>query len=143
MAITAVLANHFKYQLANKKIDLAADSIKVLLMASGYTFNKDTHSAFANVSATELATGHGYTRNSKVLASCVLTEDSGADRAEMVCDDVAWTASSAIGPTPGAILYDDAASAADAVIGYLDFDGNQTAPDTEAFEIKNIKIRVS
>jgi hypothetical protein len=146
MAVTVTLSNHFKYQLAAQAIDLAAgtpDSIKVLLMASGYTFNKDTHATFADVSASELAAGFGYLQDTKLLTTLALAEDDANDRAEMTCDDVTWTAAAgSIGPTPGAILYDDT-SADNTVIGYIDFGGNKTALDGYDFVIKDIAIRIS
>lgn len=41
MAVSAVLSNHYKYQLAKKQIDLSADDILVCLLRSGYSFNPD------------------------------------------------------------------------------------------------------
>ena len=91
----------------------------------------------------ELAAGGGYLRDTKVLASLVLTEDDSNDRAEMTCANVIWTAAAgSIGPTPGALLYDDT-SADDTIIGYIDFGGEQTAPDGADFTISNLKIRLS
>jgi hypothetical protein len=217
MPASATASNHFKYQMANKKIDLAADSIKVLLMRNGFTFNKDTRGVLINLktnsgaqtltfaestktitraagsfitdgfvvgnlittdSATnpgpftvtvvaelvltvteavvdegpisktvtsndELATANGYTQDTKVITGQVLSEDDTYDRAEMTCADITWTATGgAIGPSPGAILYDDTTSD-NTIIGYLDFGGNMTAPDTAQFVIQNAIIRAS
>lgn len=41
MAVTAILSNHYKYQLAKKLIDLSADDIRVCLVRNGYSFNPD------------------------------------------------------------------------------------------------------
>jgi hypothetical protein len=135
------LSNHFKYQCFKKQIDLSTDSIKVILMASGFTFNKDNHATYADVVASELASGNGYTQNTKVLTSQVVTEDDSNDRAIMSCDDVSWTAAGGdIGPTPGAIFYDDTTSD-NTIIGYLDFGGNQTATSGNILSIEDIEIR--
>jgi hypothetical protein len=217
MAIAAVLSNHAKYQLANKKIDLAADSIKVLLMRNGFTFDKDIRGKKINIKGSsgaisltfvsgtkkitrgsgsfvtdgfvvgnqittdatlnsgpftitvvaaleitvseavvdegpvtktvtandELQAGFGYTQDTKTLTTLVLTEDLANDRAELTCDDVSWTASGgAIGPTPGAILYDDSTTD-DTILGYLSFGANQQAGDGADFVISVIVIRVS
>lgn len=215
---TGTASNHFKYALATGTIDLSTDSIKVLLMRSGYTFNKDNVAMFKNiransssqtltveqdddsitgnggdfvtagfivgnqittdlagnpgpytiltVSATvitvsealtdegptaaktvssddELTTGFGYTQNTMTLAGVAVAEDDANDRAELTCNTVTWTAAGgAIGPTPGAILYDDT-SADNTVIGYIDFGAEMTANDGATFSIANIKIRLS
>ena len=89
----------------------------------------------------ELATGSGYTQDTKVLAGATLVEDDANNWGQASFTDVTWTASGgSIGPTPGAILYDDT-SADDTILGYLDFDGNKTAADTEPFVISGIKFR--
>ena len=90
----------------------------------------------------ELATGNGYTQDTKTLTNKTLTEDDANDRAEMAADDVQWTASGgSIGPTPGAILYDDT-SADDVIIGYLDFGGDQAAASGANFTISIIRVRI-
>lgn len=88
----------------------------------------------------ELAEGVGYLRDTKTLGSVVLTESDANDRAELTCADVVWAASGgAIGPTPGAILYDNDSSD-DTIIGYLDFSTDRTVQDTQDFVIGAIKI---
>ena len=39
MALSFAYSNRFKYALANKEINLDTDTIKVLLMKSGFSFN--------------------------------------------------------------------------------------------------------
>ncbi len=90
----------------------------------------------------ELATGFGYTQDTKLLTGKTLTEDDANDRAEMAADDVTWPASGGtIGPTPGALLYDDT-STDDVVIGYLDFGGDQAAASGANFTISTIRVRI-
>ena len=89
----------------------------------------------------ELDSGFGYDEDTKVLTTLSLAEDDGNDRAEMTCDDVEWTVSGgSIGPSPGAILYDDSVSG-DPVIGYIDFDGEKTA-SSGTFAVNDIAIRL-
>lgn len=143
MAVSAVLSNHAKYQLAKGAIDLSADSLKICLMATGFTFNKDSHAVWADVSASELAEGYGYLRNTKVITTPAVAEDDANDRAEFTCDNVAWVTNGGnIGPSPGAIIFDDTTSD-DTIIGYLDFDGDKTATDGANFSIQNIKFRLT
>ena len=111
-------------------------------MVSGFTFNKDTHHGYADVSASELPTGNGYTANTKTLAGVVVTEDDTDDRTEVTWSSVTWTASGGdIGPTPGAIIFDDT-EAGDSIVGYIDFAGNQTQSNGGIATIANVEFRI-
>lgn len=147
MASTA--SNKLKYLLANKIIDFANDNFKIILMESGFAFNPDTHHGYADVISSELATANGYTAGSKTLAGVAITEDDTNDRCSILWSNVVWTASGgSIGPTPGAIIFDDtivsgAVSVADPIIGYIDFGGDQTQADGGAATISNVEVRIS
>ena len=122
-------SNKIKFLLAKKAIDFSADTFKIILMQSGFVFNKDTHEGYANVSASELGTGNGYTAGGFTLSGVTVTEDDTNDRCEVAWNNASWTASGGpIGPSPGAIIYDDTVTTptADPVIGYIDFGGNQS-----------------
>ncbi len=137
------VSNKIKYLLATGAIDFSSDSFKIILMQSGFTFNKDTHHQYSDVSASELGTGNGYTANSKTLAGVSVTEDDTDDRTEVTWSNVTWTASGgAIGPTPGAIIFDDT-HADDAIVGYIDFGGDQTQADGGVATISGIELRIS
>ena len=138
-------SNKLKFLLASKVIDFANDSFKVILMDTGFVFDKDTHHGYANVSDSELDTGNGYTQNTKTLENVMVTEDDTDDRCEITWDNVQWTTSGgSIGPTPGAIIFDDdVESPADPVIGYIDFGGDQTQIDGGIATIANPEIRIA
>lgn len=139
--MATTVSNKIKYLLAKKAIDFSADSFKIILMQSGFTFNKDTHHGYADVSASELATGNGYTANTKTLAGVAVTEDDTDDRTEVTWSNVTWTASGgSIGPSPGAIIFDDTVTTptADPIVQYIDFGGDQTQADGGTATISNI-----
>lgn len=138
MAITTTLSNHYKYQLANKKIDLAADTLKIILMDDSFVFDKDVHANLAALGSPthELATGNGYTQQNKTLSGGTLTEDDVNDKAVRVFDNVTWTASGgAIGPTGAAIIYDDTTDD-DTIVGCIDFGTDYTVPDGSSLQIQ-------
>jgi len=144
--MSATVSNKLKFLLASKAIDFANDSFKIILMASGFTFNKDTHHGYADVSASELADGDGYTTGGATLANVAVTEDDTDDRCEITWDNATWTASGgSIGPTPGAIIYDDTVTTpqADPIIGYINFGGEQTQADGGVSTISNIEVRIA
>ena len=138
--MASALSNHFKYQLAKKQIDMDADTFKLILMATGFTFNKDTHATLADVSASELASGNGYTTGGVTLTNSTVTEDDTNDKASVSFDNISWTASSgALGPTPGAIMYDDTVGD-DTIVGFIDFTTERTVTDGNMLLIQNIKV---
>lgn len=139
-------SNKIKYLLATKAIDFSGDTFKIILMQSGYTFDKDAHHGYADVSASELATGNGYTAGGATLAGVAVTEDDTDDRTEVTWSNATWVASNgAIGPSPGAIIYDDtvAAPTEKPIVGYIDFGGDQTQADGGTATISNIEVRLS
>ena len=144
--MSSTLSNKMKFLLASKAIDFANDTFKIILMNTGFVFDRDTHHGYADVSAYELATGNGYTQNDKTLSGVTVTEDDTDDRCEVTWDNVQWTAfGGSIGPTPGAIIFDDTVTSpqADPIIGYIDFGGDQTQADGGVATIANIEVRIA
>ena len=144
--MSATVSNKLKFLLASKAIDFANDSFKIILMASGFVFDKDTHHGYADVSASELADGNGYTTGGATLANVAVTEDDTDDRCEITWDNAAWTASGgSVGPTPGAIIFDDTVTTpqADPVVGYINFGGEQTQADGGVATVSNIEVRIA
>ena len=144
--MASTVANKIKYLLAKKIIDFSADTFKIILMQSGYTFNKDAHHAYADVSASELTSGNGYTAGGATLGGVAVTEDDTDDRTEITWTNATWTANAgSIGPTPGAIIYDDtvAAPTAKPIVCYIDFGGDQTQADGGTATISNLEVRIA
>lgn len=138
--------NKSRYCLAVGAINFSTNSFKAILMDSGYTFDVDADHAYADVSADELATGNGYTQNTKTLSGITVTEDDTNNICSVTWSDVTWTASGgAIGPTPGMIIFDDTVTLsgdvpADPIIGYVDFGSEITQADGGTLSIKNLKV---
>lgn len=143
---TCTLSNHFKYMLMTKKIDLTpstGDTIKAVLMATGYTFDKDTDETWSDVSASELSAGNGYTAGGQTVTVSAVSEVDASDYASAVITDFTWTAASGdIGPTPGVLLYDDTTSD-DTVIGFIAFGSDATITDGSDMTIDNAEIRIT
>jgi len=129
---TAVRSYHFNAELLKGNQDLDGDTIKAILMGTGFVFDPETHVNLAAVSASELATGNGYTQQNKTLANPTPTE---AATSKVVWDSFEWTASGgAIGPAAACILYNDT-SADDTVVGCISFAADKTIPDGETLRI--------
>jgi len=91
----------------------------------------------------EIPTGNGYSQNGVLLTGQTVTEDDANDRVEMSCGNIDFSASGgAVGPTPGALLYDDTVTEK-AIIGYLDFGGDQTIANGNKLRLQNVRVRIS
>ena len=136
-------SNHIKYLLATKAVDFANDAFIIILMQSGFTFDKDAHAEYADVSGNELSTGNGYTQFTKALAGVAVTEDDVDDRCEITWNNVTWLAAGGpIGPACGAIILDDTL-ANDPVVGFLDFGGDYTQADGGTATLIDPEVRIS
>ena len=105
--MASTVANKARYELCTGNIDFSSDTFKIILMASGFTFDPDTHHGYADVSASELANGNGYTTGGNTLAGVAVTENDTTNLCEVTWNNTTWTASGgSIGPTPGAIIFE-------------------------------------
>jgi hypothetical protein len=68
MALSAILSNQFKKALLNKQIDIDTDTIKALLMRSGWTFDKDKHLQKKNVKCNSGAISLTFTAATKKIS---------------------------------------------------------------------------
>lgn len=138
MAITTVLSNHFKFQLATNKVDFATDTFKAILMDSAFAFDPDAHATLADVTANQLATANGYTQNDKTLAGVTVTEDDTNDYVSVTWTNATWTASGgSIGPTGALVIYDDTTTD-DTVLGCIDFGTDYTIADGSSLQFQNL-----
>jgi len=143
--MSSQVANKARFELSNGRIDFASDTFKMILMSTGFTFDPDTHHGYADLSASELANGNGYTTGGVTLAGVTVTENDTTDLCEITWNNATWTASGGtIGPTPGAVIFDDTAASpqADTVVGYIDFGGEVTEPDGGVATVANPKVTV-
>lgn len=118
-------------------VNLDTDTLKVMLVDSGYTFNKDDDfiSSGAGTPGGEEVSGTGYTAGfggagRKTIANTTVSFDDTNDRAELDGDDVTWTAINA-GTAKAAIIVKEVTSDADSIlIAYIDTATGATFPVT-------------
>lgn len=143
MSATSTVANKLKYLMATKKIDFENDTFKICLMDTGYSFDKDAHHYYSDISASEIASGNGYTTGGATLSGVTVTENDTDDRTDVAWGtDPYWTASGGSITTIGAIVYDDTETNK-AIVGYIDFGGAETVLDTKTFKVETIAFRVA
>jgi hypothetical protein len=100
---------------------------KLALVTDAYTPNRDTHDFWDDVSASELASGNGYTTGGVTLANVAVTYDAASDQVRVDCDDPSWTFTASKTWRYGVWYVDTAgASSTDPLIALLTWDSNQT-----------------
>jgi hypothetical protein len=110
----------------NKEVDWDSDTIKVMLLSSGYTPNQDTHDYLDDVVASEV-TGTGYTAGGATLASKTLTYDGANNVTVLDAADVTWASSTITARY--AVIYSDAGAtnSQKVLLGYVDFGSDQSS----------------
>lgn len=110
--------NSFPQKIMDGSIDVDTDTIKVMLVTSSYTPNKDTHEDKADV--TNEVSGTGYTARGATLANVAITKDTTDDEGVFDADDVTWSSSS-ITARAGVVYKDSGTDATSWLICYIDF----------------------
>jgi hypothetical protein len=125
MAITFTKYDSYEDDLLEGNIDLDSDTIKVALVTSSYTFSA-AHDFFNDIT-NELSTAGGYTAGGATIGSPTIS--SGVFDAA----DTMWTSSTFT--CAGAVVYKSTGdSATSPLIGFIDFDGDQSPAD-QTFKI--------
>lgn len=113
--------------LLDNPADMEAVTVKLALVTSGYTPNRDTHDFWDDVSASEVANGNGYSTGGVTLTSVLWSYDSASDQVRLDFDDPSWTFTAGKTWLYGVVYIDTAgASSTDPVIGLLTWDTSQT-----------------
>ena len=121
--------NSFVEALAEKKHDLGADTLKVMLTN---TAPVATNSVKANI--TEISAGNGYTAGGNTASVTSSAQSAGLYRL-VLGDPATWTASGgSIGPFQYAVLYNDTATN-DELIGWWDYGSAVTLATGESFAV--------
>lgn len=134
-------SNQAKLEIAKGNVDFDADVFKIILMASGFTYNRVSHGEYADVSANELPTAFGYTVGGNTLAGVTIVQDDVNNKGKVTWNNTTWTASGGSIVTSGAIIFDDT-HADDVIIGYIDFISDQTTLDGGVYTIAQIEVDI-
>jgi hypothetical protein len=126
---TLNLYQDFAEQIGLETHQLNTDTIKACLTNTAPTATHATYSQIAG----ELSTGNGYTAGGE---DCQNTWSESSGTAKLVCVNVVWTASGAVGPFQYVIFYNDTASNKN-LIGWVDYGSavNLTSGDTFTLDI--------
>lgn len=117
--------------------NLTSVTVKVALVTSSYTFNKD-HEYFSDI--TNEVSGTGYSAGGATV-TCSVTDDDTNDRVDIVFGSASWTTSTIT--ARGAVYYVDTAGAAstDWLIAYVDF-GSDYSSSSGTFSLSSSTVRI-
>jgi hypothetical protein len=120
-----VIYNSFKRDIMNGSLNLASDTIKIMLVTSTYTPDQDAHTKRSDV--TNEVTGTGYTTGGQALANKAVTADNTDNEGVFDADDVTWASSTIT--ARGAVLYKSRGglATADELLCYIDFGSDKTS----------------
>lgn len=119
------IQNTVKKKFLDGDIDLANDTIKVMLLTSSHTQNPDTHEFIDDVSANEVS-GTGYTAGGATLGTKSVTVDDTDDEGVFDAQDVTWS-SSTITARYAVIYKDTGTPSTSPIIAILDFSTDQSS----------------
>jgi len=142
------IANYIKGMLLEGQVS-SSDTFKIILMESGFVFDKDSHQDYSDVSASEVANGSGYTTGGAELADGTVTVSTTLDNATLAWSNPEWTASGGSIVASGAIIYDDSTDTddgddyTDAIVSYIDFGEDVTAADGQILKVTNVNISIT
>lgn len=140
--MSATIANNFRVLLAQGLVDFDGQTFKAIAMKEGFIFNPTTHDLYADVSASEIATGHGYTTGGVAMSGVSITQNDTDARADITWNNITWTASGGdVGPIAGVIIYDDSITG-DPIVFYINFGGAYTVADGGTATVANVKVRI-
>lgn len=113
--------NNFKELLLLRTFTGA--TVKMILLGSGYSFNADSHAGYADISASELPNGNGYTTGGKTLTNLVISQDNVDDEGVLDCDDPVWTGATISAYAAACHIDSETTPVADALVNHQAFSG--------------------
>lgn len=120
--------NSFVEAIAQKKHNLNADTLKILL-----TNTAPTSANAVKADLTEISTGNGYAAGGSQVASNAATQTSGT--LKLTGNAVTFTATGGtVGAFRYAVIYNDTATN-DELIGWWDYGSSITLNDGESFKV--------
>jgi len=143
MAVTLTVSNKFKYEMGIESVDLSSDTCKVILMESGFVYDKDVDGTYAQVSTEEITTAGAYTAGGYALTvDSAWAQDNANDKAAITWVDKTFTASGAAFDTFCAAIIilsvDATTDSTDVIIGCIEFGQDIDVADGNSFQLQDL-----
>lgn len=135
MTIAKAYGNYM-VNLASKKADFIADTVKAALLTNTYTPNQDTHTWFSDVNTNQLSSsGTGYTAGGVALTSKTRAYNTSTNATTLDADDITYAALTATGIRYIVFYHDTGTAATSPLISYMDFEADQ-APTAQSLTVQ-------
>lgn len=126
--------NSFVEALAEKKHNLGADTLKVMLTNTAPLATDTQYAMPGGISGNEVANGNGYTTGGNTAAVTTSGQTGGTYKL-VLGDPATWTATGGtVGPFRYAVLYNDTATNKE-LIGFWDYGSSITLAAGESFAV--------
>ncbi len=123
--------NAFAAYMPNGAVNLASDTLKVMLTN---TVPVATNSVYGDISATETATGNGYTTGGATVTTTSSTQTTGTYKFIASMANPTWTASGNMAAFRYAVMYDSSASTK-VLIGWWDYGSSLSLTSGQTFTV--------
>ena len=137
--MASLIYNEGKKQILDGSIDLLNDEIRVALVTSSYTPDKDAHLDTSDITNEVAGTGYSSVTDAeygKSLANKNVNKDTTNDRAEFDAGDAIWTTATFTARAAIILKFvDDDDDATNILIAYIDF-GDDYSTNDEDFTIE-------
>lgn len=140
--MASLVSNNILELIASKQVDFDNDVFKMILMQSGFTFDRDNHDEYGDVSASELPTAYGYTVGGVTLTGIATTRDDTLNALLASWDNASWVAAGGDLQSCGAIIIDDTLTN-DPIVGFIDFGGTITTYNGGTHTVANIYVAIA
>ena len=131
------ISNYWKYYLLNL---IVGHTFKAVMMQPGFTFNRDSHKVYADISAHEIAAVSGYIVGGIELINPVVAQDDVNDRGTLSFDNLTFIPVDADVSLSGTIILD---STVDVILAFASANGTVTAIDGIGYMMRNIQGRIA
>lgn len=126
MTVTAKSYGNYLTNLASKKADFIADTVKAALLTNAYVPNQDTHTWFSDVNSSQLSSsGTGYTAGGVTLASKTRTYDASSNTLKFDADDIVFSSLTASAIRYLVFYHATGVDTTSPLISYMDFGADQ------------------
>lgn len=140
--MASLVSNNILELMSAGSVDFDNDAFFIILMQAGFTFDRDNHDEYGDVSASELPTAYGYTVGGQALAGVATTRDDALNSLLVTWNNASWVAAGGNLQACGAIICDDTL-ANDPIVGFIDFGSTLTTYNGGTFTVANITLAIA
>ena len=133
---TNTVTTYWKYHQLNAYV---AKAFVLLFMQPGFVFDRDDSIVYSAISASELASGNGYTKGAGVVIPVKdVVIDNTNHRGKIRFNSVSFTPTGGDISLGGAIIWN---LSDDVVVGYMDAEGTVTILAGQPYVFQNLEVR--